>query len=323
VTGDGVNKEFEGLWRDTLEPWLAGLEAERKGSVTQFLVWTIGGVLLGLAIAAYFFTRGGDIFFLPVGLVFGGVAGVLIGGRRLERLRKSVKCELNTKIAEVCQLSYALKPSTPARFETFRGYGLLPSYTRCAFEDHFSGERLGCDFELYEAHLKQRRSNGKSSHYVTVFRGVLLRINFPRKVEGVTVITRDMGVFNGLGALGRSFGSKKLERIALVDPRFEKAFEVYGTDQVLARYMLDPAFMERLLKLETALKGKNVRAAFDEHSGQGELLIAAETGNLFEAGSMFKPLADEARVTTLVSEMLLVTEIIENLVKPPELGESG
>ncbi|WP_417498016.1 DUF3137 domain-containing protein [Maricaulis sp.] len=318
-----MNEEFQGLWRETLEPWLASLEAERKTSVSRFIAWTGGMALIGLAAGVYFYTREPEFMFPVIGAFFGVVAGMLIGSRRMERLRKSIKAELNTKIAEVCQLSYALKPAAPARFETFRAFGLLPSYTRCNFEDHFSGERLGCDFELYEAHLEQRRRSGKSTHWVTVFRGVLIRVNFPRKVEGVTVITRDAGIFNGLAALGRSFGSKKLERIALVDPEFEKAFEVYGTDQVLARYMLDPAFMERLVRLEKALKGKNVRAAFDEHSGEGELLIAAETGNQFEAGSMFKPLADEARIKTIIDDLTRVIGIIEDLVKAPELGEGG
>lgn len=318
-----MNEEFQGLWRETLEPWLASLEAERKTSVSRFIAWTAGMALIGLVIGGYVASRQDEFMFLVVGAFFGLVAGMMIGSRRMERLRKSIKAELNSKIAEVCQLNYALTPPVPARFETFRGYGLLPSYTRCGFEDHFSGERLGCDFELYEAHLEERRRSGKSTHWVTVFRGVLIRINFPRKVEGVTVITRDAGMFNGLAALGRSFGSKKLERVALVDPEFEKAFEVYGTDQVLARYMLDPAFMERLVRLEKALKGKNVRAAFDEHSGQGELLIAAETGNQFEAGSMFKPLADEARIKTIIEDLTRVISIIENLVKPPELGEGG
>ncbi|SDM03266.1 DUF3137 domain-containing protein [Maricaulis salignorans] len=318
-----MNEAFQGLWRETLEPWLASLEAERKASVSRFIAWTAGMSLIGLAAGVYFYTREPEFMFPLIGTFFGLVAGMLIGGRRMERLRKTIKAELNTKIAEVCQLNYALAPSEPARFATFRAYGLLPSYTRCRFEDHFSGERLGCDFELYEAHLEERRRSGKSTHWVTVFRGVLIRINFPRKVEGVTVITRDAGIFNGLAALGRSFGSKKLERVALVDPEFEKAFEVYGTDQVLARYMLDPAFMERLVRLEKALKGKNVRAAFDEHSGEGELLIAAETGNQFEAGSMFKPLADEARIKTIIDDLTRVIDIIENLVKPPELGEGG
>ncbi|WP_417494511.1 DUF3137 domain-containing protein [Maricaulis sp.] len=318
-----MNEAFQGLWRETLEPWLASLEAERKTSVSRFIAWTGGMALIGLAAGVYFYTREPEFMFPLIGTFFGLVGGMLIGGRRMERLRKSIKAELNSKIAEVCQLNYALAPPEPARFATFRAYGLLPSYTRCSFEDHFSGERLGCDFELYEAHLEERRRSGKSTHWVTVFRGVLIRINFPRKVEGVTVITRDAGIFNGLAALGRSFGSKKLERVALVDPEFEKAFEVYGTDQVLARYMLDPAFMERLVRLEKALKGKNVRAAFDEHSGEGELLIAAETGNQFEAGSMFKPLADEARIKTIIDDLTRVIDIIENLVKPPVLGEGG
>jgi len=318
-----MNEAFEGLWRETLEPWLASLEAERRTSVSRFIAWTAGMSILGLAIGIFLYTRVPEIIFVFMASFFGLVAGMVIGGRRMERLRESIKTELNTKIAEVCQLNYALAPAEPARFETFRAFGLLPSYTRLKFEDHFRGERLGCDFELYEAHLEQRHKSGKSTHYVTVFRGVLIRINFPRKVEGVTVITRDAGMFNGLAALGRSFGSKKLERVALVDPEFEKAFEVYGTDQVLARYMLDPAFMERLVRLEKALKGKNVRAAFDEHSGEGELLIAAETGNQFEAGSMFKPLADEARIKTIINDLTRVIGIIEDLVKPPELGEGG
>jgi Protein of unknown function (DUF3137) len=80
--------------------------------------------------------------------------------------------------------------------------------------------------------------------------------------------------------------------------------------------------MERLLALETAVKGKKVRAAFDERQGGGELLIAVETGNLFEPGSLFKPLDDETRVRTLLSEIELVTGMLDLMVRPPELGEN-
>ena len=225
------------------------------------------------------------------------------------------------RVAEALDLSYMEKPAEPARFQTLRDYDLLPSYNRRHFEDCFSGERQGCDFELYEAHLEQRRRSNKRTYYVTVFRGVIIRITFPRKVEGVTVITRDNGWFNGLAALGRSMGGHDLKRIGLVDPKFERIFEVYGDDQVLARYMLTPSFMERLLKLEEDLRGKRVRAMFDAHSGEGELLIAAETGNLFEIGSMSKPLADQSRVQALVGELTQVLGLIDLLVRPAIAGE--
>ena len=73
------------------------------------------------------------------------------------------------------------------------------------------------------------------------------------------------------------------------------------------------------VRIKRALKGKKVRAAFDEDSGKGELLIAAETGNQFEAGSMFKPLADQSRVRKIVEEIGLVTEIIDMVVRPARL----
>jgi hypothetical protein len=52
------------------------------------------------------------------------------------------------------------------------------------------------------------------------------------------------------------------------------------------------------------------------------LLIAVETGNLFEPGSLFKPLDDEDRVRTLLQEIDLVTGMLDLMVRPPELGEN-
>lgn len=311
-----MDTKFQQLWQERLQPWLEGLEKERKQAVKSFLLWLVIAIALGLGGLAIGGAMGGDDNAIPViiGLIL-AVLALAAGHSKLDKLRKRVKEELNTAIAEACGMAYSVRPYSPARFSTFRQYDLLPVFNRKHFEDHFSGEVDGCDFELYEAHLEQRRRSKNRTYYVTVFRGVLMRITFPRKVEGVTVITRDQGWLNSLQKLSRSFGSTKLERIGLVDPRFEKAFEVYGNDQVLARYMLTPSFMERLLDLEKALKGKRVRAMFDEHSGKGELLIAAETGNLFEVGSMWKPLADQGRIKTIIDELSLVTGLVKMLVE--------
>jgi len=310
-----VDRRFDTLWKEALEPWLLDLERERRSAVRDTYIFGIPGALAILAgvVAAVMLDHPVAFF---AAFVVGGVL-LWIGSRRLNALRARVKEELNTQIAQACGLSYRLKPYELYRFDIFRELGLIPHYNRRHFEDHFAGKVLGCDFDLYEAKLEQRRRSKNRTYYVTVFRGALIRINFPRKVEGVTVITRDQGWFNGLHALGRSFADRKLERIGLVDPKFEKSFEVYGSDQVIARYMVTPTFMEQLLALETSLKGKRIRAAFDADAGQGELLVAVETGNLFEPGSMFKPLADQARVRSIVEEIDLITRIIGTLVERP------
>ena len=315
------NYDWDKLWDETLGPWLSELEGERVAAVRQRNIW-IGASIAFAVLCVILFVIVWPVpqlaFFAAVGAV---AVGGIVGSKRVTALKRQVKQRLNTAIAHALNLTYSDHPLLPARFETFREFGLLPSYNRRAFEDHFEGERAGCSFELYEAHLEQKRRTKNRTYYVTVFRGALIRITFPRKVEGVTVIARDAGLFNGLNALGKGWGGKGLERIRLVDPKFEKIFEVHGNDQVLARYMLTPSFMERLLALEEAMGGKKVRAMFDEASGQGELLIAAETGDRFEPGSMSRPLADKDRVHTMVRELEEILSVIDLLVEPSQFGE--
>ena len=61
-----------------------------------------------------------------------------------------------------------------------------------------------------------------------------------------------------------------------------KTFTVWSNDQVEARYLVHPEYMERLVAIEQAFSGDNIRALFRE----GELLIVMESGNMFESGSL-------------------------------------
>lgn len=309
---------------DELEPWLAERETRRKAAARRFVMGSVFAVLGAITAAALL-----ALAFMPVQFaVFAaiGVAALAMwwASGPLRELRGEVKQGLNTRLAAAFGLSYAPEPAHPARFDSFREHGLIPQSDKRSFEDHFAGETHGADFELYEAHLKQKRREKNRTYYVTVFRGVLIRINFPRTIEGVTLVTRDKGIFNALeGWAKKTFSGKSLERVGLVDPHFEKYFEVYATDQVMSRYLLTPTFMERLLALESVLEGKNVRCVFDEALGNGqdsgELLIVAETGNRFEAGSMFAPLTDRSRVETLHTEIALIDEIVQTVLEPARL----
>ncbi len=308
-----------------LGPWLSEKEARRKAAVARLVKGSAGAVLSAIVIGAVLGLTGAPV---PVVIIASVAAAMGItgwAGYPLSQLHKDVKLGLNTRMAQAFGLTYSPKPPGPARFDAFQSHGLIPSSDRREFEDHFSGEAHGADFELYEAQLQQRRRTKDRTYYVTVFHGVLIRITFPRTVEGMTLVTRDKGLFNGLEAFSRRhFSGRKLERIGLVDLRFDRLFEVYGTDQVMARYLLTPSFMERLLRLEEILAGKNVRCVFDEdlvpESGRGELLIAAETGNKFEPGSLFTPLDDRRRIAKLHEEFSLIEDIMETVLQPPSQG---
>ncbi len=321
-------RDLETAW-SKVKPWLEGLEERRKHAVRRFF-WAIP-LAIGAAVAGAVAVSAFGFPTIPAAFGAVALAGAIMtfGAKEMRALSAELKGGLNTRIAEAFGLRYQLNAFDAPRFNAFNEHGLIPNSDRRSFEDHFAGEAHGAEFELYEAHLKQRRRSKNRTYYVTVFRGVLIRIAFPRTVEGVTLITRDKGVFNAFESFAnKTFGKagRKLDRIGLVDPRFEKLFEVYGTDQVMARYLLTPTFMERLLELERLLSGKNSRAVFDEalapEAGRGELLIAAETGNNFEPGSLFKPLTDRARVESLYAEIKLIDDIIATLLKPADFRDS-
>ena len=93
--------------------------------------------------------------------------------------------------------------------------------------------------------------------------------------------------------------------------KVEKIFEAYGTDQVEARYLLTPTFMQRLVDLEKSVDGKNIRFGFIG----GQLLIAIETENRYEPGSMFKPLIETARTQKILDEIGAIYDVIDGVIE--------
>jgi hypothetical protein len=144
---------------------------------------------------------------------------------------------------------------------------------------------------------------------VTVFRGQIIRMTFPKKFLGTTVVRRDAGIFSGLMGLG-----SKMERVGVADPTFEKTFDIWSTDQVEARYLVHPVLMQRLLDLERNFEGKRLRCGFQD----GEVVIAIEGGDKFEVGDMKKPLTEPAMARAIVDELRTIMLLIDDILTAEE-----
>ena len=83
----------------------------------------------------------------------------------------------------------------------------------------------------------------------TVFHGLVVRMAVHKNFRGLTIIRHDAGVVGNGRALLQG-----LQRVNLEDPVFEQAFEVAASNQVEARYLLTPSFMERLLELSRSFR---------------------------------------------------------------------
>ena len=163
-------------------------------------------------------------------------------------------------------------------------------------------ETASADDELFGTHrnlplriLELKLESGSGKERRTTFDGLLVEIDLPRDTHAVTAVVSDEGAFGNFRDRMKTGGR---ERVRLEDPVFERVYEVYGSDQIAARALLNPAFMERLLALGelpgfgrplALCAGRKLTLAMPKSSGR----------NLFEPPSFQKPAANREALVQL------------------------
>jgi len=308
-------KGFSAYFHEEIFPLLAAQDGQRREALGKAKLYGAVIVVLTLVIAAFILItsqRPNFIFFVLAG---GGMGVFALYSWLMKSVRGATKDKIVGGICTYVGWVFQAEARDKPDLALLAAYGLLPkgyqqkssggidwsSGKRASFEDQMSGEAHGAHFTSVETHLERKNDD----NWQTVFRGQIMTLTFPRKFLGTTVVLRDKGMFQR-----KKRG--ELKRVGLVDPVFEKIFEAYSTDQVESRYLLDPAFMQKLVDLERSVDGKNIRFGFI----QGQLLIVVETPNRFEAGSMLKPLTAPDRTQKILDEVGAVYDIVDGVMKP-------
>lgn len=296
--------DVDALFEREIAPALATLEAERKTKVSRFWSFLVGGVVGGAVLGAV----GQSVFqedaFVVI-FVIAVVIAAIVGYYPLTKVSKNAKEQILGIIAPALDLSFTSDIPYPATFAEFNRYGCLPGHDRSGFEDQWSGSHRGRGFLLYEAHLEsESRDKDGKTEWTTVFRGQLIRLELLRPLHSTTVLKRDAGIFNKFTSPGDGF-----KRVGFPVSTFEKAFEAWGTDQMEARYILDPIVMEKLIALETTLSGGKIRAIFENDAAY----LMVEGRDLFEMDNMFKTLLNPANTQRIAGEVESLRSIMDVL----------
>ncbi len=296
---------FNTFYDSTIYPYLLEKEQgriERVDKGKKYGVITAGSFALLAFFLSYRFHH-----FPAAGIIAlaGIVGGFGVSYAMLSEIRGETKKFLMESICGFLGWDFQEDGFEPPNLKLHKANKLLPSWDRVNFEDKMSGTVNGAEFTFCEAHLeKESRDSKGRQQWSTVFRGILMEVDFHRAFLGRTVVLRDAGIFN----FKKKAGMKK---VGLASPKFEKIFEAYSTDQVESRYLLTPVFMQKLVDLETSVSGKKIRFGFLED----KLHIAVEAPDQFEAGSMYKPLTDTERTRKIMNEISAVFDVITGVGK--------
>ena len=152
-----------------------------------------------------------------------------------------------------------------------------------------------CDFSAFNMELREKTVKSLG---IKNFQGILFKATFPKElVHWVYVCDK------------KESGLRKEGEIALMDnPSFNRYFDVFTEDQILARYALSPKLMERFCGLKEKFNCPISMVLRDR-----EVIIAVNLGkNSFEP-SFEKSLLEDNTIRDYISSIKGFTDMVKEL----------
>ena len=262
-----------------LDPILTELEAARLEAGRRNRargVWAVplgaaAGLGLWLAYAKFSGTAGdfdGDVLFGAFAALVGGTVAFTLAIRPItQEYERLYKLRVLPKLtAGFGALTYRRPP--PPDVAQLKRFHLFGPFDAAIADDAIVGEYRGVAVNIVQLRLTRRlQPEG--------FVGLFVEVSLKNRLSGSTAIGPQAQGW--LDYLREAMGPHELRRVGLEDPEFERDYEVWSTDQVMARALVTPDFMQRF-------KGLNARAGFGRPialAQDNRLLIALPLSGVF------------------------------------------
>ena len=246
-----AGKDFNEFCNSELRDLIAPQEKERK-RVAAFGI--SGTILIILSFAGFVYASSNNIQGVAVGafiLLIAAIIILVIFNNKRKNYVSWFKENIVHSIIKFIDPELHYNPIGCVHRNDYKNSGLyLEGIARYRGDDYVEGMRDKTFFCFSELHTEKRVSSGKNTHWQTIFKGLFFIGDFNKNFQGRTFIYSENNP--QLGFFSKLFNSFawNLEKVKLESIEFENKFVVYSSDQVEARYILTPSFMERLVKLQ-------------------------------------------------------------------------
>lgn len=296
---------FAKIYHSEVAPQLRVFDNERQTTQKKALTITIISLSLGIGIFYLFNNNPNGLF------IFLSGAFVLLGLAVYPWMQKGFEQKLKERILPVLMKAFGnFQWTTLPTIETFdiRDSKMFSNFEHRDTDDNFTGTYNNMPIAISETELYYYTTDSKGRRCKhTTFKGALISIGVGKNFTGHTII-RVKGLFGARRAY---------EEVKLEDPEFSKQFFVDSNDQVEARFLLTPAFMERFKRISNAFGAKHAECSFKD----GKVLIALATAkDLFKLGSLNTPVTDTKPYEVFLNEILSIMEMIDHLKVTQKIG---
>ena len=306
-------EELTTFYQNELYPILEDFEKKRKKLRTQLIFFFVI-IIWNMATVYFFFFFGKENSFDILPFFIAGIFA--IGSFLYKYIRRDYRSEFKEKVIK--PLIKELYPNLNYSANLHISKDIFNRSLLFSPPDLYNGndfilgliDSTKIQFSDVHAQKEYEDSKGNKKHS-TIFQGLFIVADFNKNFYGKTVVLPDVAQNTFGNMLGSWLQSKNMSRDELVkmdNYEFEKEFVVYSDDQIEARYILSPTYMEKILEYKKKSKEKLFISFVDNH-----LHLAIDyRKDLFEP-TMFTSLLDDKVTHEYINTLHLAVSIVEEL----------
>ena len=230
------------------------LEAQAKNKKGLMLGGGIGGGIALIGIIMLLAGSSAGVALIILGIIVFVVYFIIVNSKA----KKELKGKILGDIVKGIDASYSYSKGDREFIPQFRKAGFIKSRAQTSVDDVFLGQINGKNFGLGEMTIKQKRTRGNTTTYITVFQGPFAHIDADKDYGFTSIIPDTME--KALGGVGRLLQKADVTRLNQKllkideDPTFEKHFAVWSKDPETTKQILNPEFRNYLIGLATMSK---------------------------------------------------------------------
>jgi hypothetical protein len=301
-------EDFENYFSTSLSTDLESLDKRRRLIVKRFLILFFAIFLPSIAV--FIFTE-------LIAILVAGIAGSIILyflWVRDKLFYNDFKIQVIDRIVNFISPALSYNPNgfvNLSEFKTSRIF--LTSVDRYNGDDLVEGKIDKTEFRFSEIKAEYKTtstdSKGKTrTQWHTIFRGLFVVADFNKDFTGSTVVLPN-SFGRRFGFLKRIMGISRREKLVMLeDIEFTRQFNVYGDDQVQARYILSTSLMERINNFKKKHKNNIYLSFVDSRMYLG----ISHNNNLFEP-KYLKSLIRSDVVKTYFEDLSLAAGIVDDM----------
>ena len=248
--------DYLNFYKKEIAPYLESLERQRKKTVASLTFWLtlytifigIPGVIIAITIVKVW----EDLGFFVFGLVLAG--GAIIYGYTTSGYVASFKNKIISRIINFIDGELKYSPENKVHEDLFEQSKMFSEPSKYYGNDHVSGT-LGSTTIAFSDVKASTGGWPESNTTVNIFTGIFVVADFNKYFKTLTYVMpnskRHRAANSWLTNIFKSLVKAHGDPVKLENSDFDKAFATFSKDQIEARYILTPDFMEKILKFRS------------------------------------------------------------------------